>query len=430
MKFAFRSPQDPQNPSADRRRYSNSGWVTPGLVGLISIGLITAAFQHGHGNLHRLTVAVGQDDSPPSLDLGPGNQSPLRLTRSATDIGKNVEFLSATLLPGRGMNVFQITAMIPGHGEVPLLISPSLTDASTILSGKGSDTFGEASTSLGGAIELPWAGFLTGNRAAAPNMLQTSWNGNTLSFPTSTAETSQSVEGLFLTSPSNAVKSDVMPDGQYAEAFFHEGNFAGSWPSTVDVLVRAELSAHTLDLTLTARNTGNQPTPFGIGWHPFFSIPSGDRNNALLTVPSNTEYEFNHRTGLPTGKTISTNNTPMDFSSIRGTKLGSVSLNETYTHLQTALLNAQPVVELRDPAFNLSLRVIPMSPNIRNLRIIAPAGKPWISIGPNTNVSDAFGPEWQSPQDAGIVIIPPGESMQWKVRIEISPLGSTDVFAR
>jgi hypothetical protein len=39
------------------------------------------------------------------------------------------EFLSVTLLPGRGMNVLQITAYIPGKGEVNLLASPSIEGA-------------------------------------------------------------------------------------------------------------------------------------------------------------------------------------------------------------------------------------------------------------------------------------------------------------
>ena len=50
------------------------------------------------------------------------------------------------------MNVFQITAMIPGHGEVPLLVSPPLADANNILSGTHDDINGSASTTLGGAL--------------------------------------------------------------------------------------------------------------------------------------------------------------------------------------------------------------------------------------------------------------------------------------
>ena len=49
--------------------------------------------------------------------------------RSQIGGGSRPEFLSATLLPGRGMNVLQITAYLPHKGEVSLLASPTLGDA-------------------------------------------------------------------------------------------------------------------------------------------------------------------------------------------------------------------------------------------------------------------------------------------------------------
>src|SRR5690348_17452682 len=50
----------------------------------------------------------------------------VHLSRTATSNGQKPEFLSATILPGRGMNVFQITANVPGKGTVDVLASPSL----------------------------------------------------------------------------------------------------------------------------------------------------------------------------------------------------------------------------------------------------------------------------------------------------------------
>ena len=58
--------------------------------------------------LHRAAMQIGGEDV-------------LTLTRKATNSGSKPEFLSVTLLPGRGMNMFQVTAAIPGKGEIPLL---------------------------------------------------------------------------------------------------------------------------------------------------------------------------------------------------------------------------------------------------------------------------------------------------------------------
>ncbi len=64
-------------------------------------------------------------EKPPQI----GGQDVVHLSRGRSGNGGTPEFLSATLLPGRGMNMFQITAWIPGRGETPLLTSPSLEDA-------------------------------------------------------------------------------------------------------------------------------------------------------------------------------------------------------------------------------------------------------------------------------------------------------------
>jgi aldose 1-epimerase len=411
-----------RKPLQGGRHFSTRGWVTPSLVGILCLGLLTAAYERGHGNLHKLKTRVNppppQEVTPP----GPGGQDPVRLSRSATSIGKGAEFISAAFLPGRGMNVFQITALIPGHGEVQLMASPALTSAAGVLNGQDEDANGAASTSLGGAILAPWAQSLSGEPTSTPGMLQTVWNGRRLTFPAANSRSSMSVEGLLLNRGADSVKSDVLPDGQSALAVFHAGDFSGSWPSTVDVTVQAELTAHDLDLTITATNTGQQPAPFGIGWHPLFAIPSGNRADALLRIPSQTTIEIDRRSGMPTGKTMEVGDTISDFSRAGGTRLGMDSLNQTYANLKSNE-GSGPVAELSDPAYNFKLSVIPLTASITNMRVIAPSDKSWVSIGPNTNLDDPFGPEWGNPENAGMITLAPGATLRWKVRVEISLLG-------
>jgi hypothetical protein len=114
-----------------------------------------------------------------------------------------------------------------------------------------------------------------------------------------------------------------------------------------------------------------------------------------------------------------------DFSRSGGTKLGLDSLNETYTNLKSGV-GSGPVAEISDPAYNFKLSVIPLTASITNMRVIAPADKSWVSIGPNTNLDDPFGPEWGNPENAGIITLAPGATLRWKVRIEISLLGAAE----
>jgi galactose mutarotase-like enzyme len=391
---------------------------------LLSVALLIAAYERGHGNFQKLKTKV--DPQPPAevLPPGPGGQDPVRLSRSATSIGRGAELISATFLPGRGMNVFQITALIPGHGEVPLLVSPLLASAAGILNGQDDDANGSASTTLGGAILLPWAQRLSGSSTTTAGVLSTVWNGKRLSFPAENSGSNMSVEGLLLNRGADSVKSDVLPDGQSVTAVFHAGDFSGNWISTVEVTVEAQLTAHDLDLTVTAKNTGQQPAPFGVGWHPFFAIPSGNRADALLSIPSQTIMEANRQSGLPTGRTVSVAGSADDFSKSAGTKLGTTAIGATYTNLLSGV-GSGPVAEMSDPSYNYRLSVIPLTPDITSMRVITPADKAWVSIGPNTNLDDPFGPEWDNPENAGMITLAPGATMRWKVRLEISQLGAS-----
>jgi aldose 1-epimerase len=424
MNLAGRNTEQ-RKPTRGGRNFTTSGWVTPGIVGLLCLGLLIASFERGHGNLHKLKTKVNPPLPTEVIPPGPGGQDPIRLSRSATTIGREAELVSATFLPGRGMNVFQITAMIPEHGEVPLLVSPLLASTAGILNGQDEDANGSASTTLGGAILAPWAQSLSGTSTGTPGGLQTSWDGRRLTFPAVSSRSNMSVEGLLLNRGADSIKSDVLPDGQSASAVFHAGNFSGSWPSSIEVTVQAELTSHDLDLTVTATNTGQQPAPFGVGWHPFFAIPSGNRSDALLRIPSQSIVEVDRRSGLPTGRTVSVNDSMSDFSRSGGMKLGMDNLNETYTNLKSGV-GSGPVAEISDPAYNFKLRVIPLTASITNMRVIAPADKSWVSIGPNTNLDDPFGPEWGNPENAGIITLAPGATLRWKVRIEISLLGAAE----
>ena len=418
-------PQTGQRTStAGGRHFSTQGWLTPSLVGLLSVALLVAAYERGHGNLEKLKTRVNPQPPAEVLPTGPGGQDPIRLSRSATSIGKGVELISATFLPGRGMNVFQITALIPGHGEVPLLVSPSLASAAGVLNGQDDDANGSGSTTLGGAVLLPWAQRLSGTSTSTQGTLSTNWNGNRLSFPAENPGSTMSVEGLLLSRAADAVKSDVLPDGQSVVAVFHAGDFSGNWQSTIDVTVEAQLTAHDLDLTVTAQNTGQQPAPFGVGWYPFFAIPSGDRANALLSVPSQTMMEVNKQFGRPTGRMVSVAGKGEDFSKAGGTKLGLTPIGATYTSLLSGVASG-PVAELSDPSYNYRLSVIPLTPDITSMRVVSPADKAWVSIGPNTNLDDPFGPEWDSPENAGMITLAPGATLRWKVRLEISQLGAS-----
>lgn len=399
--------------------FVSSGRFTPTLIGSICALLLLFAWQRGRGNFHKLTTAVLPSQKPTNRPNSPGGEDPIRLVRRPNAIAGDPEFLSATFLPGRGMNLLQLTALIPGHGEIPLLMAPPLEDATGMLSDGGPDQNGNLSATMGGAFLVPWAGRLAGKPSGPAGVLQTIWLGQRLTFPASAPGSTFSTRGLLLDRSADSTHTAPALDGQSVEAIYHPGTFSGNWPSTGSVSILAELAKNSLDLTVSVQNTGDTPMPVGIGWMPYFNIPSHDRANAYLSLPSTTRLETDKNTGLPTGRISSVSGTPLDFSSSHGVRLGSLALDETYARLTTGVLGTGPVAELRDMAFGYGLRFLPVSANIRGMRVIAPADKSWVSIGPETNYDDALGPEWDTAEGSGIKTLQPGDTLQYKVRLEL-----------
>jgi galactose mutarotase-like enzyme len=176
-------------------------------------------------------------------------------------------------------------------------------------------------------------------------------------------------------------------------------------------------------MTVVSRNTGNEAEPVGIGWHPRFAILSGDREQATLRLPTAERAEVrDRRKGLPSGRLLPVTGTDYDFTAHDGAPLGSLNLNDSFVNLRQGFMEAGPVAELRDPASNYGLRLTVMSPNIKAMRVYAPTGAAFVSIDPQFNYDDPFGREWANGEDTGMVALQPGQSVQWKIRLEIFSL--------
>jgi galactose mutarotase-like enzyme len=180
-----------------------------------------------------------------------------------------------------------------------------------------------------------------------------------------------------------------------------------------------------LELTVVATNVGDVAEPVGIGWHPRFAIPGGNREQMRLRIPSVMRVEVRDRTkGEPTGKLLPVAGTPYDFSMPGGAQLGGMSLDDCFVALHQNLLDIGPAVELTDPASGYGLRITALSATIKAIRVTAPADAGFVSIEPQYNYPDPFGREWGKESDAGMVVLQPGQSTEWKVRLELFSPGA------
>ena len=347
------------------------------------------------------------------------NRRYLLRTRQAGD--STPEFLSATLLPGRGMHVLQITAYIPGKGEVNLMASPTVDGAAAAMSGTGADEGGQASMAMGGAFEAPWAGRMWGVATPATNHATTVWRGHVITLPaTEGSEGTITKDGLMLAEASDSAGTTGLLNGGEAQAVFHAGDFGVHWPSKTDVTVAVLLGSRVVDLTVVARNMGDVAEPIGIGWHPRFAVFGGNRGEMRLRVPGLMRAEVRDQgQAQPTGKLLPVAGTPYDFTASGGVKLGTMDLDDCFVGLHQNLLDNGPAAELSDPASGYGLRMTALSPTIKAMRVVAPANGGYVSISPQYNYPDPLGREWGKETDAGMVVLQPGQSTEWKVRLEL-----------
>ena len=390
--------------------------LLPWLLVLVLVVPIVGYSLHVHGKFHLVKNEI-QGPAPAPNVPRPGGSAAMVLKRAETAGSNMPEFLSATVLPGLGMEVLQISAYLPGRGEVELLSAPTVDQ---LAAGTGADRAG--ANDDWGAIELPWGGTLPGVLSPLGTTLSTYWKGRTLEVPVTGTAGRSVAEGGLLAGESADASQDERGDGQVATGNFRSTSFSDRWPSHTDVAVSLQLHARTLDLIVTATNVGSEPEPMGIGWHPRFLVPSGDRAGAELRLPNGEVLEVSdHVRDLPTGKVAAS---PEGLARLQGRPagIGAGTLDASLIHLKPGIMDVGPVAEFRDPASGFGLRMEALSSSIREFRVLSPAGSRYVGLGMQTNLDDPFGHEWSAEDGGGIAVLQPGQSLEWKVRLEIFPV--------
>ncbi|MFY9856093.1 MAG: aldose 1-epimerase [Terracidiphilus sp.] len=351
-----------------------------------------------------------------------GGQPVVTLTRLKTGNGTKPEFLSATVLPGRGMNLFQITAYLPGKGEIPVLHSPSLEEAGSILGGPD-DPYGTKSFTFGGAFLAPFANRIIGPLSNDGKTVSFEWQGHPFTLDANwkgvkPGAIKHAIHGLILASKTDDVKETTAGDTKTVNGVIHYGSFSEPWFSKTDVSISVSLSGDAVIATVEAKNVGDKPEPVGIAWHPYFNLPSGDRAQARLQVSGDQRAEVNNYDDVfPTGKLLPVQGTPYDFTAKGGKALGDLFLDDNWTNLKKAP-DGSSYSEIIDPAAKYGVRIVALSRHVNTVQVYSPLEKQFIALEPQFNYNDPFGKEWGD-RDTGMVTLKPGQSVTWKVKLEL-----------
>lgn len=359
---------------------------------------------HRLGSFHAIKSEI-KGDSGVELPR-PGGMDAIVLSVPLARDANVPQFTTVTLLPGLGTSILQITANLPGQGPATLLTGPSVDDLAN----------GQAEAPAGfnddhGAIEFPWGGELAGAITPVGSSISIPWQTKQLEASTEASAHSGIAEGgmLWTQSADTVTRS---PAGDAANSLYHGIN-GERWPSKNDAAVSAKLTPAALIITLDVKNSGDVAEPVGAGWHPRFALSAGARRQTLLQLPSGSRMQLS-AAGLPTGTLMSTDASDRFIS--RPEAIGSGALDATIVNPKS---KGDATITLLNPAAGYGIRLVPLSSSIKALRVNSPEDSSYIALGVQTNLDDPFGHQWAGANGGGMVILEPGETLQFKVRLEI-----------
>jgi len=166
------------------------------------------------------------------------------------------------------------------------------------------------------------------------------------------------------------------------------------WPFPFEVKQYFGLTPQQLSLQLVFTNTGDNPQPVGLGWHPYFPT----RARSRLHVELSDRWESD-ATQLPTRK-VAQHGIDGDVSHL------------DFDHCFEGWTGP---ARIRDEKFSLQL-----TSSLRYLVVYTPHDKDYFCVEPVSHVSNAI--HMADPASHGLLTLEPGQATEAWMKIDVSPL--------
>lgn len=327
-------------------------------------------------------------------------------------------FVSADIAPGRGFMLLRAGLRLASGEIVDGVQGPSPEAAAALFDGGPDDFAGNRSFSVGGAVLAPFANRITGRDVPGVREIEAKIGPRRVRLPRNwggkaAGAAQYAMHGLILQAPVTARQTA----SDQVTGRLDAGDFGGRWPARSLLEFEWRLAGGALQLRVEVRNAGAEPLPLGLGWHPYFAMPSGRRAQARLRLPASLRAEVDdYDQVLPTGRLLPTAGSPYDFSARAGRALGDLYLDDCFTGL--AREDGRVVVELIDTGAQLGLRIASPTPAVKAVQVYAPPDQAFAAIEPQFNLADPFSEVWPPEIDTGMASLAPGESLAYEVRVE------------
>jgi aldose 1-epimerase len=197
---------------------------------------------------------------------------------------------------------------------------------------------------------------------------------------------------------------------QVALAHDANGDDAAAWPWPFRATQTFRLSedaneprAVRLVVTLTLANTGREPFPFGLGWHPFFV-----RDAATRIAFRARQVWHNDATQLPQRLAA----IPRTWRFDRPRETGDVALDNVFVGWSGTASIHQPATA--------TVTTLDADSACSRLVFYAPAHAPFVALEPVTHDTDAFNRAVDGAANTGMRILPPGAAFSCTMRVAVA----------
>ena len=164
------------------------------------------------------------------------------------------------------------------------------------------------------------------------------------------------------------------------------------WPFPFEVQQRFVLTPGALEVHLVFKNTGTQPQPVGLGWHPYF--PKRPRSRLHIELTDRWESDAS---GLPT----------------RRVPQPGIDADVSHLAFDNCFEGWRGQARIRDEKMSLRL-----SSSLPYLVVFTPETKPYYCVEPVSHVSNAI--HMSDPASHGLRSVAPGASFDAWMKLEIS----------
>ena len=239
----------------------------------------------------------------------------------------------------------------------------------------------------------------------------------TYQLPLNEATGRHAIHGFTPRHPWRVVGTDVGADSASITGQFQLSrdlpDARGYWPADFVLTLTYRLTASVLRVEAVVENPDPGPLPFGLGYHPYFCIPTAPGAAAdEMVLEAHVSGVWESDGGLPTGERKSVP-PELDFREPR--LIGTTALDTLYTVGDRMPGNGLFPVARLSHRTNPGMLTVACSPAFRELLLFIPPHRKAVAIEPYTCASDA--PNLAAGGiDAGWQFLPPGG--RWEAAVE------------